>query len=215
MVSTADDPRFWDRIARKYAADPIVDVAGYEKTLERTLSYLDSDDQVLEFGCGTGTTALRLAPHVAGITATDISSGMIEIAREKAQAQGCLNVDFKCVPLADDAALDSGLDAILAYSVLHLVSDRRVLLGKLRGMLKSGGLFISKTPCVLEMNPLIRAALPLMQLIRKAPYLEMFSAEQLEADLTASGFSILERGRHGTRGKDIRLFLVAQRTEQS
>lgn len=211
MISTANDPRFWDRIARKYAADPIADMGGYEKTLERTRSYLGSGDTVLEFGCGTGSTALRLAPHVARMIATDISAEMIAIAREKAAAQGCANVDFRRAPLIDGAVAESGLDAVLAYSVLHLVADRRALLARLRNMLKPGGLFISKTPCLSEMNPLIRIALPLMQVIRKAPYVEFFSGDALEADMVASGFSIVEKGRHATKGKDIRLFLVAQR----
>lgn len=211
MISTANDPRFWDRIARKYAADPIADMGGYEKTLERTQSYLGSGDTVLEFGCGTGSTALRLAPHVARMIATDISSEMIAIAREKAEAQGCTNVEFMRAPLIDGAVAETGLDAALAYSVLHLVSDRRALLVRLHSMLKPGGLFISKTPCLSEMNPLIRIALPLMQLIRKAPYVEFFSGADLEADVAAAGFRIIEKGRHATKGKDIRLFLVAQR----
>lgn len=211
MLSTANDPRFWDRIARKYAADPIADVAGYERTLARTQSYLDSGDTVLEFGCGTGSTALRLAPFVTRMIATDISSEMIAIARDKAEAQGCSNVDFRTAPTIGGAIAEAGLDAVLAYSVLHLVSDRRALLARLRGMLKPGGHFISKTPCLSEMNPLIRLALPLMQLIRKAPYVEFFSGEALEADMIASGFHIIEKGRHATKGKDIRLFLVAQR----
>lgn len=211
MISAANDPRFWDRIARKYAADPIADMAGYEKTLERTRSYLGSGDTVLEFGCGTGSTALRLAPHVARMIATDISAEMITIAREKAEAQGCSNVDFRRAPLIDGAVAETGLDAVLAYSVLHLVADRRALLARLHGMLKPGGLFISKTPCLSEMNPLIRVALPLMQVIRKAPYVEFFSGADLEADVAAAGFRIIEKGRHATKGKDIRLFLVAQR----
>lgn len=210
MVSTANDPRFWDRIARKYAADPIADMAGYEKTLERTRSYLGSGDTVLEFGCGTGSTALRLAPHVGQMIASDISGEMIAIAREKAEAQGCSNVTFSAAPLIDGTVAEASLDAVLAYSVLHLVADRRALLARVRGMLKPGGLFISKTPCLSEMNPLIRIALPLMQLIRKAPYVEFFSGEDLEADMIASGFSIVEKGRHATKGKDIRLFLVAR-----
>ena len=42
MFKVANDARFWDRIARKYAADTISDMAGYERTLERTRHYLDS-----------------------------------------------------------------------------------------------------------------------------------------------------------------------------
>ena len=80
VASAGSDERFWNRVARKYAALPIADVAGYERSLERTRSYLRPTDKVLEFGCGTGGTALKLAPSVASIVATDISGEMIAIA---------------------------------------------------------------------------------------------------------------------------------------
>ena len=40
--------RFWDRIAHKYAADPIADPAGYEATLKRVQSLLSVEYDVLE-----------------------------------------------------------------------------------------------------------------------------------------------------------------------
>src|SRR5262249_9010493 len=55
MVDAANDARFWDRAARKYAAGRIADMPGYERTLERTRHYLKRSDKVLELGCGTGT----------------------------------------------------------------------------------------------------------------------------------------------------------------
>jgi len=39
----------------------------------------------LEFGCGTGSTALLHASFVKHMTATDISDEMIEIAKQKAK----------------------------------------------------------------------------------------------------------------------------------
>ena len=95
MFRAASDAQFWDRIARKYATDPIADIAGYERTLERTRHYLRSTRSSFEFGCGTGTTALKLAPSVGRIIATDISDEMIAIAREKAKAEGCTNATFE------------------------------------------------------------------------------------------------------------------------
>ncbi|MGO4843285.1 methyltransferase domain-containing protein, partial [Rhizobiaceae sp. 2RAB30] len=84
MFRVTNDARFWDSTARKYAAGPIADMAGYERTLERTRHYLRGDETAFEFGCGTGTTALKLAPFLRRIVATDLSGGMIAIARERA-----------------------------------------------------------------------------------------------------------------------------------
>ncbi len=211
MVRVANDARFWDRIARKYAADPIGDMAGYERTLDRTQAYLDVGQTVFEFGCGTGATALRLASSVSRLVATDISPNMITIACERADARGCTNATFE-VGTPDVAPWpDASFDVALGFNVLHLVATREAALRGIHRLLKPGGLFISKTPCLGEMNPLIRLAVPVMQLIGKAPYVTSFTAEALEREIAAVGFDIVERGRHASRGKDARPFLVARK----
>jgi hypothetical protein len=43
--AAARKARFWDRIARKYAADPIADLAGYEATLRRVQGLLSAGDE--------------------------------------------------------------------------------------------------------------------------------------------------------------------------
>ncbi len=214
MFCSANDPRFWDRIARKYATDTIADLAGYEKSLERTLSHLRMSDRVYEFGCGTGSTALRLAPHVGQIVATDISATMIRIAQEKADAGWCGNIEFRCAGVPADWSSMGSFDAVLGFNVLHLVQDRPALLNSIYAVLKPGGLFISKTPCLKDMNPIIAFALPVMQLVGKAPFVARFSAAQIEAEMVAAGFVILETGRHATKGRDTRPYFVAQRPSE-
>ncbi len=211
MVGTAKEAVFWDRIARKYAADAIADVEGYERSLSHTLGYLNGDDQACEFGCGTGSTALRLAPSVGQILATDISAKMIAIAREKAEAAACPNVRFETAGPGWDDLPGGGFDAALGFNVLHLVADRAAVLAAVHRLLKPGGLLITKTPCLKEMGFGVRLAVPVMQALGRAPYVAFFSAEALERAMTDAGFEIVERGRHGTRGKDIRAFLVARR----
>jgi ubiquinone/menaquinone biosynthesis C-methylase UbiE len=211
VLRTADNARFWDRIARKYAANPIADMAGYERSLERTQSYLKRDDTAFEFGCGTGTTALRLAPFLGRIVATDVSSAMIAIALEKAAGDGRSNATFE-VATPDTARWpDGAFDVALGFNVLHLVPAREAALRGVYRLLKSGGLFISKTPCLKEMNPLIRLALPAMQFFGKAPYVAFLSAQELEGEMAAAGFEIIERARHASRRRDARPFLVARK----
>jgi ubiquinone/menaquinone biosynthesis C-methylase UbiE len=211
MFRMENDARFWDRIARKYAADPIADMAGYERTLQRTRECLQGGEVVFEFGCGTGTTALKLAPSLGRIVATDISGQMIAIAREKAEAEGCANVEF-AVATPDAAPWPDGtFDVALGFNVLHLVAAREAALRGIHRLLKPGGLFISKTPCLKEMNPAVRFAIPLMQVFGKAPYVSVFSGPELEREIAAAGFELVERARHGTRGKDPRPFFVARK----
>lgn len=215
MARNAADARFWDGIARKYAADPIKDMDGYARTVDRARHYLRATDTVLELGCGTGTTALKLAAHVSRMVATDLSGEMIAIAREKAAAQACGNAEFAVATpeRAADGVLgpDGSFDAVLAFNLWHLVADRTSALAHVRRVLKPGGLFVSKTRCLAEMNPLIRLALPVMQLIGKAPYVAIFSATALEREIEAAGFAIVERARHGSGRKDARIFIVARK----
>jgi ubiquinone/menaquinone biosynthesis C-methylase UbiE len=211
MAHNAADARFWDRIARKYAADPIKDMDGYARTVDRTRNYLRSTDTALELGCGTGTTALKLAPDVCHMVATDLSGEMIAIAREKAAAQACLNAEFAVATPERAPWPDGSFDAVLAFSLWHLVADRTSALAHIHRVLKPGGVFVSKTPCLAEMNPLIRLALPVMQLVGKAPYVAIFSATALEREIEAAGFAIIERARHGSGRKDARIFIAGRK----
>jgi ubiquinone/menaquinone biosynthesis C-methylase UbiE len=204
--------RFWDRIARKYAADPIADMPGYEATLRRVQGLLTAEMNVLEIGCGTGSTALRLAPFTRRLLATDVSAGMIAIAREKLAAEPIPQLAFALAD-ADAPAIGPGdYDAVLAFNLLHLVSDLDQALAQAVQALKPGGRLISKTACVAEMNPLIRwLAIPVMQAIGKAPHVLLFDADTLQAAMVRQGLVIEAVERHGTKGKDIRVFIVARK----
>lgn len=206
-----DDARFWDRLARKYAADQIADPAGYERTLEATRRLLKSTDTVLELGCGTGTTALALAPAVAQLVASDLSGEMIAIAREKASSANLANVSFEVATLQSGPWANGSFDAVLAFNVLHLVRTWREDFAAIHRLLKPGGVFVSKTPCLKEINFAIRLAVPAMQAVGRAPYVAFFSAKELEAAIAEAGFEMLERARHGSRRKDARIFLAVRK----
>lgn len=210
-MGVKEDARFWDREARKYAASPIADEAGYERTLAAARIYLKPEHVVFEFGCGTGTSALKLAPSVARYVATDISPEMIAIAREKAAAQGCANVEF-AVAAPDTAGWpEASFDAALGFNIVHLIEDRGGALAAVRRLLKPGGVFISKTPCLKEMNPLIRVLVPILKMFGQAPYVSFLSAADVEREIAAAGFDIVERARHGSKRKDPRIFVVARK----
>src|SRR5690606_10027019 len=170
------DARFWDRAARKYARAPIADAAGYERTLARTRALLGAADRVVEIGCGTGSTALRIAPGVGRIVGSDVSSEMIAIARAKAAAQAVSNAEFLISAADQVPGADHSFDAAVAFNVLHLIADRRGALRRMHRLLRPGGLLISKTPCLTEMSRLIRLAVPAMRLIGKAPFVAYFTA---------------------------------------
>jgi ubiquinone/menaquinone biosynthesis C-methylase UbiE len=212
-MSITSDARFWDRTSRKYARSAMADQAGYERTLDRTRALLGSGDRVLELGCGTGTTALRLARDVQDYLATDISAGMITIANEKHAAAPIPALVFRTATaeaLNPDA---TQFNAVLAFNYLHLVRDLAGTLRRIHALLAAEGLFISKTPCVGDMNPLLRFALPPMRAIGMAPYAGVFRAADLSQQISAAGFDILVTENHATKGNDNRPYIVARKSD--
>ncbi|RWP76716.1 class I SAM-dependent methyltransferase [Mesorhizobium sp.] len=211
-MSIASDARFWDRSSRKYAMGAIADQAGYERTLDRTRALLGPGDRVLELGCGTGTTALRLAGDVQNYLATDISAGMIAIANEKHAAGPIPALVFRTATVDALAPDDEQFNAVLGFNYLHIVRDLPGTLRRIHALLAAEGLFISKTPCVGDMNPLIRLALlPAMHAIGKAPYAGVFRAADLSQHICAAGFDVLATESHATKGNDNRPYIVARK----
>jgi predicted TPR repeat methyltransferase len=55
---------------------------------QRLAAHLEAGDCVLELGCGTGEDAMYLARRGVRVHATDVSAGMLSIAREKIRRAG-------------------------------------------------------------------------------------------------------------------------------
>jgi len=200
---------FWDRIAPKYARKPIGDPAAYEEKLSHVRALLHATDRVLEIGCGTGSTALRLAPGVAHITAKDASRCMIGIAQSKLGPDAPANVTFH---QADAADMVGGhpFDAICAFSLLHLIKDVPHVLDRVRQQLKPGGLFISKTVCLKDRTVLLRAMVPALVAMGLAPRVTFLSSGDLILHLRAAGFEIEQTSYFGANRMS--RFIVARRT---
>jgi SAM-dependent methyltransferase len=116
---------FWDKLAERYAKQPIANLASYERKLEVTKSRLSPTDAILDIGCGTGSLALELAPHVAAVHALDFSGEMIKIGKSKASDQNVTNITFHQSTLEAAEEFQPGqFDGICAYNILHLVEDR-------------------------------------------------------------------------------------------
>lgn len=194
-----DEAKFWDKAAEKYARDPIRDMDAYTYTLERTRSYLRSSDTVLEIGCGTGSTALLLAESVGHYHGTDISDEMIKIARRKVAETSLPNLSFESHPALEGIHAHEGLDAVMAFNLLHLLRDIPATLDAAHSALRPGGLFITKTPCLKDSGfkiKLLLKLIPLAQMLGKAPFVQSFTVAAFDRMIEAAGFEIVESGNH-------------------
>lgn len=205
---TVTSPEFWDRIAPSYSKQPISDTESYARKLATTQSYMRPDMQVLEFGCGTGSTALEHAPHVSHIVATDVSAAMVSIGREKAEHAGVNNVSFNQSGVEDFQAADGSFDMVLALNLIHLVPNHGAAIAKIHQLLKPGGIFISSTVCLADKMWFVRPIIPVMQWLGKAPYVSFLRSQKVLDEVASAGF--IER-EHWTHGRASNLFLVAEK----
>jgi ubiquinone/menaquinone biosynthesis C-methylase UbiE len=185
-----DAAGFWDKRAEKYAQRPVADQETYNKKLELTRTYFQSDSEVLEIGCGTGSTALAHAPYVKHVLATDISPAMIDIARGKAEAGRIENVTFETRAVAGHDIEESSYDVILAHNLLHLLEDPHAAVSAAYRGLKRGGVFVTSTACIGDMSWYFRIIAPIAHLIRLIPLVKVFSQAQLIQRFTDAGFVI-------------------------
>jgi ubiquinone/menaquinone biosynthesis C-methylase UbiE len=210
MTMTDQRARFWDRIATRYARRPVADEAAYQKKLEVTRQYLRPDMQVLEFGCGTGSTALAHAPFVKHVRATDVSAEMIEIARAKAEAAKVENVSFEQTGIEELDAADVSLDVVMGHSILHLVEDKDAVIAKVHRLLKPGGVFVSSTACIGDTMGFFKVLAPIGKLLRLMPLVKVFTTSDLVESLTGAGFAIDHQWQPG-KGKAV--FIVAKKAD--
>lgn len=199
---------FWDRVAPDYSKRPISDTESYARKLVATQALMQPDMTVLELGCGTGSTALEHAPHVAHIDATDLSAAMVAIGRDKAEQAGITNVRFSQSGVEEFSA-DGGYDMVLALNLLHLLEDREAALAKIHDLVKPGGYFISSTVCLADGLWFLRPVIRVLQWIGKAPYVSFAGESDVRREITAAGFDVQEHWTHGGRANS--LFLIARK----
>ena len=181
---------FWGRMAERYARMPVIDAPSYERKLARTRALLTPESRVLEFGCGTGSTAIAHAPHVAQIVAIDSADEMLGIARARAAEADVHNVRFEHTTLAAFDSPDATWDVVMGMSILHLLADRAGALARVHALLKPGGVFISSTICVGDASWKLRLLAPVIRVLPVLPDIHALTLSQLSAEMVAAGFEL-------------------------
>ena len=201
--------KFWDKHAERYAKSPVSDEESYQKKLQVTREYFRPDMQVLEFGCGTGSTAISHAPYVKHIQAIDVSSKMLEIAQRKADANNIENITFERSNIVEFDVPDQNFDAVLGLSILHLLENKEEVISKVHKMLKPGGIFVTSTVCLGDTKmKFLKFIAPIGKFFGLLPVLKVFTAKQLEESLTDGGFEIAHQW---TPANGSAVFIVAKK----
>lgn len=104
---------------------------------------LTGAERVLDAGTGAGHTALLFAPHVAHVTAVDLSDAMLAQCTEQAREQGIDNVEFLLGDVEKLEFADESFDLIVSrYSAHHWPHPQRALAEFRRVLKKPHGRFL-------------------------------------------------------------------------
>ena len=110
----------------------------------KEISEITGNGIFLDLGCGDGCIAVPCASFGTRIIAGDISNKMMLILQEKALCAEIklLNVTLCRINALDISIMSGSIDALIANSVLHLISNPQKVVSEIYRILKKGGVFI-------------------------------------------------------------------------
>jgi 2-polyprenyl-3-methyl-5-hydroxy-6-metoxy-1,4-benzoquinol methylase len=182
--------KFWDKIANYYDQVEKKDEQINIKIIEKTRNRLKISDNVLDYGCGTGTAAIEIAGSVKTVNCIDISSKMIEAAKGKTVEHKVKNIDFEQTTIFDEKFNKGSFDVILCFYLLHLMEDTPKVMQRINELLKPDGLIISATPCM--RGTFLGVLLSPVSKIGLIPPIKYFKISELEDLMTEGNFEIVE-----------------------
>lgn len=130
---------FWSAVAHEY--DRVVDSQIGPKTRSMVRERVAKEPalgQLAELGCGTGFYTEVLARKADRVVATDLSPGMLALAKQRITAA---NVTFQAEDCQKTSLPDGAFDTAFVGLVMHFTEPDRTL-AEMRRILKPGGTLI-------------------------------------------------------------------------
>lgn len=192
MKKTYKEEKLWNRFARIYDRVENKDKDIFDSIILKSGEYLKKEDNILDFGCGTGIITNEIAKNVSSVYAIDISSKMLEIAEEKAVKRNIKNITFNCSDIFNNNIKSGSFDVVLAFYVLHLFKSPDIILQRILDILKPGGMMISATPCMRE-KPILTGLFKVLNKFRLVPDINSFTQFELMNYITSENFKIIKK----------------------
>lgn len=130
----------WDAEAATFDDEPdhgLKDPAVRAAWADLLLPLIPPHAKIVDLGCGTGSLSLLLAEAGHDVCGVDLSAGMLEVAKKKAE-----KVDFRQGDAADPPCPDHAYDVVLVRHVLWAMADPSAAVKRWVRLLEPGGRLI-------------------------------------------------------------------------
>ncbi len=184
--------KFFDSVSSKSKPEPNHTAS---KIIESSKEFLEKDNYILDFGCGSGAITNKLAKVAKAIDAIDISSGMLEFAKKQADENSIGNIKYMKTSIFDERFKDNTFDVVLAFNVLHYIEDMPSLLERISSLLKPNGVFISSTACLKEKRSFMRYLVLVLTKLGIMPNTNFYNKIELETLIENGNFGIIKSER--------------------
>lgn len=117
----------------------------YEKEALQVIKDLElaKDSHILDMGCGSGGLTIEYAKYFKKVYAVDVSPGMIELCKKKAEKNNLANIEAECAGFITYNHSGEKLDGVISTIALHHLPDfwKLIALKRINTMLKPDGKF--------------------------------------------------------------------------
>jgi SAM-dependent methyltransferase len=145
-------------------------------------------ERVLDAGCGTGHTALALAPLVAEVVGVDLTAAMLDQGRQLAVERGLTNIAFRLGDVEQLPFPDASFDIVTSRYSAHHYPRPSTALREFTRVLRPGGVFLL-VDVVSPDDPTQDTFLNAIELLRDPSHVRDHSTAQWRAMFGAAGFT--------------------------
>ncbi len=173
-------------VAANYATSA-VHAAGPDLRAMLAAILLRGDERALDVGCGPGHTALAFAPHVAAVTAVDLTEDMLAQGRRLAAERGIDNVTFRQGDVERLPFPDGSFDLVTSrYSAHHYPHPLEALREVARVLVRAGTFLL--VDVVAPSQESVDAFLNRIETLRDPSHVRDHTVGQWQDMLATSGF---------------------------
>lgn len=115
--------------------------------VEKIVSLVEAEPDVLDIGCGTGELARQFHQLNCAVTGIDLS----DVAIKKAKEASPTGIDFKVLDVEEDSLKDLGeYDIVSMKLVFAFIKDKGEVISKIKNLLKPGGVLVVINPVITD-----------------------------------------------------------------